>query len=198
MQDRHISQRWSGGGNQDNEAYFRFINVIPENHNVDFRKWIALFLLVFLAISTCSCSEDASVNPTAKQANSSIMATKISSRLQQQVSLRREQLANPTSERLAQMQAQGMNVSNLSVQRIYIYLNQKLNPSQANELQNLNINVYPDSWVSPVGNHPTGFLLADMPVGQLEALAAKEYVVRLDTAEVQSQPQSDAPQRSIP
>ena len=55
----------------------------------------------------------------------------------------------------------------------------------------MGITIYPDSWIPPAGNNPDGFYLADMPVDKLDALAAKDYVIRLDTAEKQLKPQSD-------
>ena len=164
------------------------------------QKWIMLLTLILLGISTFSCVDGTTPNssssptvkstlsPTTIPAISPPAQTKISSLLQLQISLRKEQLASPTLERLSQMQAQGMNVTNISVQRIYIYLNQNLTSSQANDLQAWGIILYPDSWIPPVGNHPTGFILADMPEDALDTLAAKDYVVRLDTAETQSQP----------
>jgi hypothetical protein len=49
---------------------------------------------------------------------------------------------------------------------------------------------YPDSWIPPVSGHPTGFIVADMPIDKLSELAGKDYVVSLDTAEQVFQPQA--------
>ena len=151
---------------------------------------ILITLLIILGIASLSCSDNPA--PVSSPGNTT-SSTKISSSLQIQASLRKAQLASPTPERLAQMQSQGMNVSNLSIQRIYIYLKQPLTPSQTSELQSLGITVYLDSWIPPVGNNPEGFYLADVPVVKLDTLAAKDYVVRLDTAEKQLRPQSANP-----
>jgi hypothetical protein len=118
-------------------------------------------------------------------------STKISSSLQLQISLRKEQLANPTPERLAQMQSMGMNTTNLGIQRIYIYLKQQLTQTRVNDLQSLGITIYPNSWIPPVNNQPTGFILADLSIDKLDALTGKDYVVRLDTAEKKFQTQSN-------
>lgn len=128
-------------------------------------------LVVILGMSSFSCTE----NP--------VTQTKASSTLLSQVALRQQQLANPTAERLAQMQSTGMMTDNIGIQRIYIYLSQQLTVTQADELRALGIILYPDSWIPPVANHPTGFMLADMPVDKLDALAVREYVIKLDTAE---------------
>ena len=113
-----------------------------------------------------------------------------------EITLKKDQLAEPTPERLSQMQSMGMSTGNLGIQKIYIYLSQQLTAGQADELRALGVTVYPDSWIPPVGNHPAGFILADMPVGNLDALAAKDYIVMLDTAEKLLQPQSDLPKGS--
>lgn len=118
---------------------------------------------------------------------------KASSTLLLQVSLRQQQLSNPTVNRLSQMQSMGMKTEDIGIQSIYIYLSQPLTTSQADELRSLGIALYLDSWISPVGNHSTGFILADVPVDKLDALAAKIYVIKLDTAEIQAEPQSAKP-----
>jgi hypothetical protein len=100
-----------------------------------------------------------------------------------QVNLRKEQIAEPTPERLELMRNMGMMVDNLEIQKIFIHLEQAPNTSQVEELKAMGITLYLDSWIPPVGTHPTGYLIADMPVDKLEALAEKDCVVRLDTAE---------------
>ena len=128
-------------------------------------------LSIVMGMSSFSCSE----NP--------LKQTKASSTLLSQVALKQQQLASPTEERLGQMKSMGMRTEDLHSQRIYIYLPQQLTATQADELRALGITLYLDSWIPPVGNHPTGFILADMPVDKLNALASKDYIVKLDTAE---------------
>jgi len=88
------------------------------------------------------------------------------------------------------MKAMGMRVDDLGIQRIFIHLTKELNWSQVEELEAIGITLYLDSWIPPVGAHPTGFSLADMPIDRLEELAEKDYVVRLDTAERVLEPQN--------
>jgi len=113
---------------------------------------------------------------------------KVSSQLLTQVNLRKEQIADPTSDRLKLMKNMGMRVDNLEIQRIFIHLSQELNTSQIEELESMGIVLYLDSWIPPVGAHPTGFILADMPIDRLEELAGKDYIVRLETAEQMLEP----------
>lgn len=120
------------------------------------------------------------------------MNEKVSGQLLTQVNMRKEQMANPTSGRLEIMKSMGMRLDNLSVQRIFIHLSRELTPAQIAELKTLGIILYLDSWLPPVGDHPTGFLMADMPVDKLETLAAKGYIVKLETAERVFQPQNTA------
>jgi len=119
-----------------------------------------------------------------------IKATKASTLLLLQIDLREKQLAAPTAERLKQMQAMGMRTENLSIQRVFIHLAQEPTAGQIDELKAMGITPYPDSWIPATGGHPTGFMVADMPIDKLDELSGKDYVVRLDTAEQLLEPQS--------
>ncbi|MFC1981111.1 S8 family serine peptidase [Chloroflexota bacterium] len=81
------------------------------------------------------------------------------------------------------LQAQGIRLVDLDKQRIFIHSLEELGQSQVEELESMGLTLYLDSWIPPVGAHPTGFITADMPIDKLDQLAAREYIVRLDTAE---------------
>jgi len=115
--------------------------------------------------------------------------SKISSTLLEQVELRREQIASPDDERLKQMQDMGLSMGNLEKQLVFIYVNDQLTLEQVEDLRALGVNVHADSWIPAVGSHPLGFFIAEIPVDKLEELAARDYIIRLDTAERQSLPQ---------
>ena len=136
--------------------------------------------VVILVLVPMSCSKTDTTNE------------KVSSQLLAQVNLRKEQMADPTSDRLEIMKNMGMRIDNLEVQRIFIHLNEELNNSQIEELRAMGLTLYLDSWIPPVAGHPTGFILADMPIDKLEALAEKDYVRRLDTAERELEPQASS------
>ncbi|MFC2011411.1 hypothetical protein ACFLUR_03880 [Chloroflexota bacterium] len=140
--------------------------------------------LIFLTLFPTSCTD--SDNDTMNENE------KISSQLYTQISLRKEQIANPAPDRLEIMKNMGMSVDNMEIQRIFIHLAQELNPSQIEEIETMGITLYLDSWIPPVGDHPTGFLTADIPIDRLEELTEKDYVIRLETAEHQLQPQIGA------
>ncbi len=128
-----------------------------------------VFILATLLAFGCSGSEPANPN--------------MGSMLQAQVNLKKEQLANPTDDRLQVMQNMGMDVKDLEKQRIFIHLQELPNESQSEELKSMGVVLYPGSWIPPLENHPTGFLLADMPVDKLAELAELDYITRLETAE---------------
>ncbi len=134
-------------------------------------------LLICLPLLITSCATVAMPNQ------------KASSLLLFQIELRQQQIASPTPERLQQMKNMGLNVDNLAIQRIFIYLGEPITPAQVQELQAIGITLYLDSWIPPAGEHHEGFLVADMPLNKLAELAAKDYVLRLDSAEKVAQPQ---------
>lgn len=138
--------------------------------------------LIFLPLLSVSCT----------RAENSMITEKVSSQLLTQINLRKAQIATPTSDRLRTMKDMGMNADNLQIQRIFIHLTKELNQSQIEELKTMGITLYLDSWLPPVGTHPTGFILADMPIDKLAELTRKDYVVRLETAEQLLEPQNSA------
>ncbi|GAH17438.1 unnamed protein product, partial [marine sediment metagenome] len=79
----------------------------------------------------------------------------------------------------------------LDVQRVFIHFAQEPTVKQIEELEAMGITPYPDSWIPPVGEYPTGFIAADMPVDRLGELAGKAYIEWLDTAEQMLEPQND-------
>jgi hypothetical protein len=115
--------------------------------------------------------------------------SKVSGTLLQQVELRREQILSPNAERLKQMQDIGMSTGDLKKQPVFIYVKEPLSAAQSDDLSALGVNMHTDSWIPPVGSHPLGFFIAEMQVDKLEALASRDYISRLDTAERQSLPQ---------
>ncbi len=144
---------------------------------MQFSRYIAILLsLPVIMTGFLSCSE----KPDAM--------SKVSSSLLQQVEIRRQQIASPNDQRLKEMQGMGMNPGNLKVQGVFIYLKEPLSAMQEKQLTEMGVKIYPDSWIPPVGNNPTGFLTAEMPVDMLEALAQTDFIIRLDTSERKASP----------
>jgi hypothetical protein len=152
-------------------------------------KFILFLTLLITAGIYGACSSNGS-GPTQNTRPTSLLVNqKISSQLSLQIRLRENQIESPGVDRLSQMQMMGMNTTDLNIQRIFIYLKEQLSSSQMDELQSLGVVVYPDSWIPPVGNNPNGFVLAALPVDKFNDLVAKEYVIRVDTAENSLSPQ---------
>jgi hypothetical protein len=151
-------------------------------------RLIIAISVVFLILLPISCFNTETTNE-----NTEVINEKVSSQLLAQVNLRNDQIENPTSDRLNTMANMGMNLDNLEVQRIFIHLGQELDGFQIEELKTMGLILYLDSWIPPVGAHPTGFIIADMPIDKLDELVEKDYVVNLDTAERQLEPQTSSP-----
>jgi len=140
--------------------------------------FIFVYIIAGASINTSCASQDTPQN-------------KVNTALSLQIQFREQQISHPTTENLGQMKAMGMRTDNLSLQRIYIRLYKPLTAGQADELKALGLTLYPDSWIPPAGSSPTGSMLADMPVDKLDTLAAKDYVIGLDTAEQAAHFQGD-------
>ena len=165
--------------------------------------WYALILITVCLIIALGCSgEDAKTDtqtgtplvtetpePTPTATPSSPLEEKAGGLLIMQIDLRRQQMANPSAERLEKMESMGMNTNPIDIQQVFIHFEHKPNTSQVEELGSLGITLSLDSWIPPAGNYPDGYLQARMPVESLENLVAKDYVTRVNTAEEQSFPQ---------
>jgi hypothetical protein len=117
-----------------------------------------------------------------------IEVTKATSLLLLQINLRRQQLADPTPDRLEQMQAMGMKTENLEMQRVFIHMDHEPTAEQLIELEAMGIIPYPDSWIPSAEGPSAGFMVADMPIDKLDELMNKVYITKLDTAEQQAEP----------
>ena len=167
------------------DGLIRHKNRIKKLKRISMSRFPILIVATGLALSTLlpvSCS----------YSDGDALDEKESSLLLTQINLRKEHIADPTPDRLELMEGMGMRVDDLEIQRIFIHLSQELNTSQIEELEAMGIILYLDSWIPPVGVHPTGFIIADMPIDKLQGLAEKDYVVKLDTAERRLEPQNDS------
>ena len=95
------------------------------------------------------------------------------------------------------MRRMGIITDEIDKQLVYIHLKRKLSPSRIASLKEIGVIVYEDSWVPPLENHPTGYVIASMPVNRLYDLARKTFVIRLETAEKMLLPKNDEASKSI-
>ena len=155
-----------------------------------FLTFIIGISLIFSVLLPVSCSNTETINEKVSAQLLTQINEKVSAQLLTQINLRKAQIADPNQDRLEMMQNMGMRVDQLEIQRIFIHLEQAPNTSQVEELKAMGITLYLDSWIPPVGVHPYGVLLADMPVDKLEEVAEKDYIVKLDTAERVLEPEN--------
>lgn len=73
-----------------------------------------------------------------------------------------------------------------AIQKVFLHFARHPTPAQLDDLRSLGIAVYPDSWIPPVGNRPTGFIYAEMPVSRLPDLVARDYLLTLSNAEIRT------------
>lgn len=122
---------------------------------------------------------------------------KVSGLLQIQIQIKNSYMEQPTTERLNTMQKMGMKTEEADKQLVYIHLKRKLNASQIASLKKIGVTIYEDSWVPPLENHPTGYIIASIPIDRLYDLARKTFVIRLETAEKILLPKNDEASKSI-
>lgn len=120
---------------------------------------------------------------------------KISGLLQIQVQLKNSYRESPTPDRLKAMRKMGIRTDEIDRQLIYLHTKRKLSTSRIASLKKIGVVVYEDSWIPPLKNHPTGYVIASIPIDQLHSLAKKTFVVRLDTAEQTLLPKNDEASR---
>jgi subtilisin family serine protease len=159
--------------------------------SVGVRVFLAIFLALVLVGCSLSPSPTDSVPPTDPGSKISPLLT-IQVEAKTQLALATLAGTGAEADRTGTLGiATGMATGDLTSQRIFIHFQQEPTQSQLDELQGLGITPYLDSWIPPVGIHPTGFILADMPMDRLYELAARDYVIRLNTAEQLLEPAND-------
>jgi hypothetical protein len=75
--------------------------------------------------------------------------------------------------------------------KVFIYFREKPTSAQIEELRTLDVVMYLDSWIPPVGAHHNGFFLADVPKNARHMVAAKDFVSRVESAERYLQPHKE-------
>ncbi|MGD0854782.1 MAG: S8 family serine peptidase [Dehalococcoidia bacterium] len=74
---------------------------------------------------------------------------------------------------------------------VFIYLDQQPDAAKLADLAAAGVTVYPDTWIPPTSDHPRGFITATLPIVNLDGLAAKSYVAKIDSAERTAKAQND-------
>jgi subtilisin family serine protease len=153
---------------------------------------LAIFIVLIMG-SVLPFTDALAEEPEAGNKISSILAAQVAakSRAMQAGGVQAALDASQQAGFFDMLQTPDIRLEDPSQQRIFIHLSQEPSQSQLDELRTMGITPHPDSWIPPVGAHPTGFILADMPIDRLANLASKGYVARLDSAEQVHEPQND-------
>ena len=75
-----------------------------------------------------------------------------------------------------------------TMKKKFLYLNAPPTGVQSAELEALGVILYLDSWIPPVGAHPYGYLLAEVPPDTLDAVKVKSFIIRVESADTPFQP----------
>jgi len=129
------------------------------------------------------------------QADAGKFEKKISAALRAQIAAKNDYVKSPTSEKFKELKEMGLQEARNQI--VFLHSKRKPSKSQLKYLTGLGMKIFADSWVAPVGNHPTGYLIAKIPVNKINRLAKKSFVTKLETAERILAPQNDEAATSI-
>jgi len=80
---------------------------------------------------------------------------------------------------------------------IVIYSKDYPTNEQISELTDLDVNIYLNTWTPPLSNHPFGFFLANLPVEKTINLLSFEFVQKIETAEIFTEPHNNNAYKAI-
>jgi len=135
-------------------------------------RWAGLTLLVFLATTTWA---DEDVNHWSKMEGV----------LQAQLSAKKKILEDGSRRELDLMAKNrvGVDDSDPSRQKVFLHFRSYPGPGELSELKGLDVKVYEDTWIPPLENHPTGFMIADLSVSRALEVADLDFIARMSSAE---------------
>jgi subtilisin family serine protease len=64
-----------------------------------------------------------------------------------------------------------------------IYFDEEPSLDQINSLEKLGIQLYSETWIPPLQNHPLGFMIAKVPVNNFNLLLREDFVMKVGSAE---------------
>jgi hypothetical protein len=120
-----------------------------------------------------------------------IYSKKVSPLLAAQLDIKLSQLVDPLSFSVDKFVNPSIRSNNPDRQRIYLFFKEYPSNQFISELESLDGKIILDSWIPALENHPYGFILAEFPISNINILAEKEYIFRLETAEKLIFPNND-------
>jgi subtilisin family serine protease len=89
------------------------------------------------------------------------------------------------------------DLASVDTEKVFLYFEEKPSIAQIDDLAELGIIAYPESWIPPLNDFPTGFVVAEMPVDQLNNLAGKSFIAAIDSAEERVMTQNDLARQAM-
>jgi hypothetical protein len=80
---------------------------------------------------------------------------------------------------------------------IIIYQSEYPSTKQISDLENMGVNCYLESWTPPVGDHPLGFFIAEIPADRFLEVLANKVIMKVESAETLSIPQGNEVSKKI-
>ena len=78
-----------------------------------------------------------------------------------------------------------------------IYFSEKPSVDKMLNFENAGAELFPESWIPPLENHPYGFMIAKVPVDKVNALLSENFVIKVGSAETMLEPNNNQATTSI-
>jgi len=78
-----------------------------------------------------------------------------------------------------------------------IYFDEKPAPSELNRVENIGVELFPESWIPAMQNHPYGFMIAKVPIEKVNTLLSENSVIKIGSAETLLEPNNNQGTTSI-
>jgi Tol biopolymer transport system component len=159
---------------------------------VRFLAVLGILILLF----TNAYSSIPALAESGKPSDLSLTGSKVSGLLSLHVQIKKNQMTKSSDDELKSLVLDQQSIdeiilTDIDKERVFLHFTEQPTESQIQELNSLGVTVYSDSWIPPVNNFKTGFVLAEIPVDKLDSLINKSYIVFIDTAEQMLSPLND-------
>jgi len=78
-----------------------------------------------------------------------------------------------------------------------IYFDEKPDLSKLNRIENIGVELFPESWIPAMQNHPYGFMIAKVPIDNVNTLLNENFVIKIGSAETLLEPNNNQGTTSI-
>ncbi len=78
-----------------------------------------------------------------------------------------------------------------------IYFDEKPDLTKLNRIENIGVELFPESWIPAMQNHPYGFMIAKVPIDKVNTLLSENSVIKVGSAETLLEPNNNQGTTSI-